>query len=210
MTFSSTELNHLIYRYLYETGLQHSAYVFGEESQAAYSNFNGVAVASGTLVHLVQLGLFYLEAEADALNGVFNGTTRKRKSNSMTLLDGAVLIKRHIDGVTNSPAVTNSSGEDMDESHASSTWASSRFTTSSPASPPSVLTAVESKSEETGSQTDSENQTLRDHPRHTVDAETLENYFHRAALRSGPLESLPSLNSPSPQQSRASKAAMDK
>ncbi|VDO23422.1 unnamed protein product [Haemonchus placei] len=57
MSFSSSELNHLIWKYLHETGMVHSAFVFGEESQAANSNLVDSEVPTGALVSIVQVTL---------------------------------------------------------------------------------------------------------------------------------------------------------
>ncbi|XP_050060519.1 F-box-like/WD repeat-containing protein ebi [Aphis gossypii] len=63
MTFSSDELNFLVYRYLQESGFQHSAYTFGLESHISESNINGALVPPAALISLIQKGLYYTEAE---------------------------------------------------------------------------------------------------------------------------------------------------
>lgn len=63
MSFSSDEVNYLVYRYLQESGFQHSAYLFGNESHIANSNINGSLVPPAALLNIIQKGLQYTEAE---------------------------------------------------------------------------------------------------------------------------------------------------
>ena len=87
MSFSSDEVNFLVYRYLQEAGefvqshahkslkrykfnclivvagFQHSAYTFGIESHISQSNINGALVPPAALVSIIQKGLQYTEAE---------------------------------------------------------------------------------------------------------------------------------------------------
>ncbi|XP_037088650.1 F-box-like/WD repeat-containing protein TBL1XR1-B [Pollicipes pollicipes] len=63
MSFTSDELNFLVYRYLQESGFSHSAYTFGMESHIAQSNINGALVPPAALINIVQKGLQYTEAE---------------------------------------------------------------------------------------------------------------------------------------------------
>jgi hypothetical protein len=44
MSFSTDEVNFLVYRYLQESGFCHSAFVFGQESHISQSNINGALV----------------------------------------------------------------------------------------------------------------------------------------------------------------------
>ena len=44
MSYSTDELNFLVYRYLQESGFCHSAFVFGQESHISQSNINGALV----------------------------------------------------------------------------------------------------------------------------------------------------------------------
>jgi len=64
MSFTSDELNFLIYRYLQESGFQHSAFTFGHESLVVNSNINGTEVPPGALISFLQKGLQYKEIEA--------------------------------------------------------------------------------------------------------------------------------------------------
>lgn len=63
MSFSSDEVNFLVYRYLQESGFTHSAFVFGAESLIAQSNINGALVPPCGLTSIIQKGLMYVEAE---------------------------------------------------------------------------------------------------------------------------------------------------
>lgn len=85
MSFSSDEVNFLVYRYLQESGkclshrnepdlyrnlilmyfvgFHHSAYTFGIESHISQSNINGALVPPAALLTILQKGLQYTEAE---------------------------------------------------------------------------------------------------------------------------------------------------
>ncbi len=63
MSFSTDEVNFLVYRYLHESGFYHSAYVFGQESHISQSNINGALVPPKALLSIIQKGLLYVEAE---------------------------------------------------------------------------------------------------------------------------------------------------
>jgi hypothetical protein len=63
MSFSTDEVNFLVYRYLHESGFYHSAYVFGQESHISQSNINGALVPPRALISIIQKGLLYVEAE---------------------------------------------------------------------------------------------------------------------------------------------------
>ena len=63
-TVTSEDLNYLVYRYLQESGFNHSAFTFGYESFINKSNINGAGVAPGALISLLQKGLQYCEVEA--------------------------------------------------------------------------------------------------------------------------------------------------
>lgn len=63
MSFSSDEVNFLVYRYLQESGFAHSAYTFGIESHISQSNINGALVPPAALLNIIQKGLQYTEAE---------------------------------------------------------------------------------------------------------------------------------------------------
>lgn len=63
MSFSSDEVNFLVYRYLQESGFIHSAFVFGIESHISQSNINGALVPPAALLTILQKGLLYTEVE---------------------------------------------------------------------------------------------------------------------------------------------------
>eukprot|EP00823_Brevimastigomonas_motovehiculus_P003575 TRINITY_DN219_c0_g1_i2.p1 TRINITY_DN219_c0_g1~~TRINITY_DN219_c0_g1_i2.p1 ORF type:complete len:780 (+),score=268.94 TRINITY_DN219_c0_g1_i2:53-2392(+) len=64
MSLTSDELNHLIYRYMVESGFVHSAFCFGHESLVTKSNIATSDVPPGALISFVQKGLQYTEIEA--------------------------------------------------------------------------------------------------------------------------------------------------
>ncbi|KAL6530105.1 hypothetical protein OROMI_028750 [Orobanche minor] len=61
-------LNHIIYRYLQESGFLHTAFNFGYEAGVNSSPIDGTLVPQAALVTLVQLGLQFKEMEANAEN----------------------------------------------------------------------------------------------------------------------------------------------
>ena len=63
MSFTSDEVNYLIYRYLQESGFIHAAYVFGVESHISQTNINGTLVPPAALLSVIQKGLQFTEAE---------------------------------------------------------------------------------------------------------------------------------------------------
>lgn len=66
MSISSDEVNYLVYRYLQESGFQHSAFAFGYESFVHKTNFAGGSdIPPGALISFIQKGLQYLELEAN-------------------------------------------------------------------------------------------------------------------------------------------------
>jgi hypothetical protein len=66
MSLSSDEVNFLVYRYLQESGFEHSAYTFGYESYVHKSNISGGQdIPPGALISFIQKGLQYLELEAN-------------------------------------------------------------------------------------------------------------------------------------------------
>lgn len=64
MALTSDELNFLIYRYLRESGFEHSAYAFGHESFVYKSTLDGSGVPPGALISFVQKGLQYVDIES--------------------------------------------------------------------------------------------------------------------------------------------------
>jgi transducin (beta)-like 1 len=64
MSLTSDEVNFLIYRYLQESGFQHTAFTFANESLINKSNINAIDVPNGCLISYLQKGLQYKEIEA--------------------------------------------------------------------------------------------------------------------------------------------------
>eukprot|EP01135_Chromosphaera_perkinsii_P010343 Nk52_evm15s2118 gene=Nk52_evmTU15s2118 len=63
MIITSDDVNFIIYRYLLESGFQHSAFAFGHEGNLFKTNINNSDVPVGCLLSVIQKGLQYLEAE---------------------------------------------------------------------------------------------------------------------------------------------------
>jgi len=99
MSFSSDEVNFLVYRYLQESGFVHSAFVFGAESLIAQSNINGALVPPCALISIIQKGLMYVEAEISTGE---DGTER--------LIDTLSLIDAVMPDVVSSRKQVESSG----------------------------------------------------------------------------------------------------
>lgn len=79
MSFSSDEVNYLIFRYMKEAGkhrhgtkhvyshligFQHSAFTFGYESSITNADVDPSDVGTGALISIIQKGLLYQEMEA--------------------------------------------------------------------------------------------------------------------------------------------------
>ncbi|CAG9854956.1 unnamed protein product [Phyllotreta striolata] len=86
MSFSSDEVNFLVYRYLQESGFQHSAYTFGIESHISQSNINGALVPPAALLSIIQKGLQYTEAEIS----IGEDGTEQRLVESLSLIDAVM------------------------------------------------------------------------------------------------------------------------
>uniref|UniRef100_A0A1B6KNS3 WD repeat-containing protein 55 homolog n=1 Tax=Graphocephala atropunctata TaxID=36148 RepID=A0A1B6KNS3_9HEMI len=86
MSFSSDEVNFLVYRYLQESGFQHSAYTFGIESHISQSNINGALVPPAALLSILQKGLQYTEAEIS----LGEDGTEQRLVESLSLIDAVM------------------------------------------------------------------------------------------------------------------------
>ena len=63
MSITSDEVNFLVYRYMLESGFQHSAFTFGVESHVHQTSINGTVIPPGALISVLQKGLQYVEAE---------------------------------------------------------------------------------------------------------------------------------------------------
>lgn len=106
MSFSSDEVNFLVYRYLQESGkkmlvinhflkkvasnvvlgFQHSAYTFGIESHISQSNINGALVPPAALLSILQKGLQYTEAEIS----IGEDGTEQRLVEGLSLIDAVM------------------------------------------------------------------------------------------------------------------------
>eukprot|EP01129_Flabellula_baltica_P009476 TRINITY_DN3877_c0_g1_i2.p1 TRINITY_DN3877_c0_g1~~TRINITY_DN3877_c0_g1_i2.p1 ORF type:complete len:389 (-),score=74.55 TRINITY_DN3877_c0_g1_i2:268-1434(-) len=66
LTFTSDEVNYLIYRYLKESGFEHTCFTFAYESRVLQSTdfINPHDVKPGSLINVIQKGLQYMEVEA--------------------------------------------------------------------------------------------------------------------------------------------------
>lgn len=93
MSFTSDEVNFLVYRYLQESGFVHAAYTFGLESHISQSNINGALVPPAALLSIIQKGLQYTEVEISVgEDGV------ERNIDSLSLIDAVmpdVIASRH-------------------------------------------------------------------------------------------------------------------
>ncbi|XP_018027013.1 F-box-like/WD repeat-containing protein TBL1XR1 [Hyalella azteca] len=85
MSFTSDEVNFLVYRYLQESGFVHAAYTFGLESHISQSNINGALVPPAALVNIIQKGLLYTEVEISVGE---DGT--ERSIESLSLIDAVM------------------------------------------------------------------------------------------------------------------------
>lgn len=83
MSFTSDEVNYLIYRYLKESGMfssksceiflhlegfTHSAFAFGHESNIIKHDVNPTDIPTGSLINIIQKGLLYQEIESEIKN----------------------------------------------------------------------------------------------------------------------------------------------
>ncbi|KAI6244128.1 F-box-like/WD repeat-containing protein ebi [Aphelenchoides fujianensis] len=87
-SFTSDEVNFLVYRYLLENGFQHTAFTFGCESNIANSSIDGTMVPRGALIAIIQKGLHFTEAEffaAIASTSADTNDTRLFESNLGTM-----------------------------------------------------------------------------------------------------------------------------
>ncbi|XP_049848435.1 F-box-like/WD repeat-containing protein TBL1XR1 isoform X1 [Schistocerca gregaria] len=65
MSFSSHEVNYLVYRYMKESGFHHSAFTFGYESNIIRADISPEDVANGALINIIQKGMLYSEIEKE-------------------------------------------------------------------------------------------------------------------------------------------------
>eukprot|EP00090_Calanus_glacialis_P042145 TRINITY_DN7484_c0_g1_i1.p1 TRINITY_DN7484_c0_g1~~TRINITY_DN7484_c0_g1_i1.p1 ORF type:complete len:499 (-),score=157.22 TRINITY_DN7484_c0_g1_i1:89-1585(-) len=113
MSFSSDEVNFLVYRYLQESGFTHSAFVFGAESLIAQSNINGALVPPCALTSIIQKGLMYVEAEISTGE---DGT--ERLIDTLSLIDAVmpdvVTSRKQVDSSSKAPIKAEPGGSSMD------------------------------------------------------------------------------------------------
>eukprot|EP00052_Salpingoeca_macrocollata_P016626 m.134027 g.134027 ORF g.134027 m.134027 type:complete len:482 (+) comp20117_c0_seq3:68-1513(+) len=65
MSIHSDHINLLVYRYLQESGFQHSSFTFAQESGIAQSSVAGLKIPAGALVVHLQRALNYVQAEVN-------------------------------------------------------------------------------------------------------------------------------------------------
>ncbi|XP_061402822.1 F-box-like/WD repeat-containing protein ebi [Musca vetustissima] len=118
MSFSSDEVNFLVYRYLQESGFSHSAFVFGIESHISQSNINGALVPPAALLTILQKGLLYTEVEWS----VGEDGVPVRPIESLSLIDAVMPeAKPPVSSIKSEPGKGGNGGSD--NSAASSTTA---------------------------------------------------------------------------------------
>ena len=89
MSLNSDELNFLVYRYLQESGFQHSAFTFAYESLIGRSKIASASVPPGALVSFVQKGLQYIKLEREIKEGLTVGThTAAEGTNKVSIAAG--------------------------------------------------------------------------------------------------------------------------
>ena len=69
MSITSDELNFLVYRYLQESGFNHSAFTFAYESLIGRSKIASSSVPPGALISFMQKGLQYVQIERELKEG---------------------------------------------------------------------------------------------------------------------------------------------
>eukprot|EP00049_Salpingoeca_infusionum_P019209 m.360814 g.360814 ORF g.360814 m.360814 type:complete len:488 (-) comp19173_c0_seq1:455-1918(-) len=65
MSIESDHINYLIYRYLLESGFQHSSFTFGEESGVLRHSVSSTPIPRGSLIAHLQRALNYVQAEVN-------------------------------------------------------------------------------------------------------------------------------------------------
>mmetsp|Transcript_36662 Transcript_36662/g.96016 ORF Transcript_36662/g.96016 Transcript_36662/m.96016 type:complete len:482 (+) Transcript_36662:339-1784(+) len=69
MNIDSDHVNYLVWRYLQESGFQHSAFTFGQESSIVRSSVAQVKIPPGALIAHLQRALIYVQAEVNLTAG---------------------------------------------------------------------------------------------------------------------------------------------
>ena len=83
---TSEEVNYLVYRYLLESGFNHSAFTFAAESDAT-TTATGASLPHGSLIKFLQKGLQYWAIESH-LNEVIGKLVCKKKNNGIWIGEG--------------------------------------------------------------------------------------------------------------------------
>ncbi len=61
MSLSSEQINYWVFRYLQESGFNHSSFLFSYESNLVKLDYNNMNATKGELIDLIQKGLLYNE-----------------------------------------------------------------------------------------------------------------------------------------------------
>jgi transducin (beta)-like 1 len=114
MSFSSDEVNYLVYRYLLESGFSHAAYTFGIESHISQSNINGSMVPPAALLSIIQKGLQYTEAEISIAE---DGT--ERNIENISLIDAVLpeVIEQRKQGALKGAQLKTEAGANGEEAN---------------------------------------------------------------------------------------------
>jgi hypothetical protein len=115
MSFTSDEVNYLIYRYLQESGFAHSAFTFGMESHISSSNINGSLVPPAALISIIQKGLQYTEAEV-----AITESGEERSVESLSLIDAVMpdIVQQRLEQYVRAEQKKQAREEQMDTSTA--------------------------------------------------------------------------------------------
>lgn len=111
MALTSDEVNFLVYRYLLESGFQHSAFTFSGESMIAKSSINGEHVPPGALITFIQKGLQYIEVE----NSLNETNIEKAKQPALNLLRPTVCKTKPGDAGEEGLGSQQGGGMDVDD-----------------------------------------------------------------------------------------------
>ncbi|KAK6727201.1 hypothetical protein RB195_005111 [Necator americanus] len=209
MSFTSNELNYLVWRYLHESGFEHTAFVFGHESELNGSAIVSSEVPSGSLVSIVQRGLYYIDAEVKAYNNELPREGEDDAECKMSLIDGgdcmyeisqqrpqyqlcpfcgsqieeAAYLNHIVRDPSESPVVQPPSPSDAGHSDVAASMSPVAANTDNSLVPQSGenVTGVDGLAPSYGSE---------------MTAEVFRDYIISRMARSGPLEALPSFNPP--------------
>ncbi|KXN70092.1 WD40 repeat-like protein [Conidiobolus coronatus NRRL 28638] len=119
MKFDSNDLNCYLYRYLLESGFQHSAFAFHHESKLEEFEDKKQAIAPGALVSLIQQGLLYqkLQEQMDNDNLPEISISNNNSNNNNTYEDkvdkGPVNKKPKLKAIPKSPSSNNNQQQNL-------------------------------------------------------------------------------------------------